>query len=1060
MRTVRLLPTTLALVLGAFGLALPAAQAAPGAGATPPDGTVTQLSQQVPNYFLQDPGQYCAQPGQPAKCSADTNLSVDLFADPINHLIFETDVAGAVSGCWTDAAPLLAIDSDTYQVQAYGCGGNRATYNGGPHTDSPLVAVDPADHLLFFTGSESDASSPGGTTPDTVKVVDETTLHLVATWTLPGTTAGGQSAGLPAPPTIMGLSWSAQQDDLTVLTGYDNNFGSIAGFSGPPPGVDVAVYSVPAAIRATSHGAAAISPVGASYPYAVPGCAYAMTLFSQFATADAYLSSRDDYLFVPCVAQGGVDGLGGGAAVSPPEVARLELTNLVPDGTQSLTALPGNEVGDFVFDPASDRAFVPVQMNSGTALYVYDGATSRLIGENAIVSEPPGETNPDFNCVDMALDPATGRVYGLAPTGLFFFDGRRTSIAGGQAFAGSGTPVQYQEDIVLPPDETYPYTRVVLNELVPPPGSNETFTEQSNPCTNGEPSRIVFPVFADRTPLSSDQVADSVDSNTFQGAIPPGSQVQAVFGANATSAGAHIDWQGSYGGAVNNVSDGSGVNGYALPLGSGSRDLLAGWVNQSSLSGQSPSAAATPLGDGTGSTATGIGQCTDAGEPSGCNPNLPDAPGAPTTRQEWPFQTAACPVPGSPPAQSADGAYVTVGYSSDGVPQEQQVPGSTEWAAAEVNCVPKFPAGGVTASASVQGLDSGTAGSAGVEVAQVLSSTSEAPGGASSAATSTATATAAGVQIESGGATLSIGEITQSATASATGRAGGARASRTVTISNVTVTPPGQQPQLLCSSQCTQGLQQLATEINQTLPAYLSVQFPEPDSPFGPLTSSGDTEQVPGSPGGYEALVQPPPGVQATNASVLGMPASDGEATLLPALRITLTPPAAANYELDYLTVDLAPVEADAEQGVSVSCPAGTYAPDPAEPLDCVRFQATGGSGPGSPTAPSTPGSPARYVAGSPGYFVPGTNGSSASFVPATLTTPSGQAVPQAVVAPAVPTLFTAPGEWIKRVFAGFRLLARSPAAAAEFFGFLCLLAAPAVLAIRRRRWQRAISDG
>ena len=71
------------------------------------------------------------------------------------------------------------------------------------------------------------------------------------------------------------------------------------------------------------------------------------------------------------------------------------------------------------------------------------------------------------------------------------------------------------------------------------------------------------------------------------------------------------------------------------------------------------------------------------------------------------------------------------------------------------------------------------------------------------------------------------------------------------------------------------------------------------------------------------------------NAGLYGYPASDGESALLPALRVLIGTPQSANYQFDFLVVDLAPVEADTEDGVTVSCPPGSYAPNPSMPLNC-----------------------------------------------------------------------------------------------------------------------------
>lgn len=1046
----------------------------------PPSGQITPLPNPVPNYFAE------ANPTtNPTYCTSicpETDKTVSVFADPANHLLFETDIfASAPTSMHCPGAvpkPLLALDSDTFQPLAYGCGGTPPT-GSLVSTNSPLVAVDSADHLLFFSGNESSWASTAtvngsGLAADTIVAVSEATMRPVADWTLPSITAGGQNAGGPAPLSVLGLSWQAVGDRLVVETGYDGNVGHQAGgFTTFPTGVDVAVYD----IAATMSKATAFSvPVPAaatsqSYPYNVSQCAYAMSLQATFATADPLLGADGAHLFVPCHPSGSFLVARTHGAL-PSAIVRLDLTNAAPTGSSTVTALPGNADGDVVFDAASQRAFVPVQTNSGTIVYVYDGTLGRLVGEDAVVSVVAGQANPDFNCVDLAMNGETGRVYGLGPSGLFDFDGRLTSVGGGQNAAELANFVQYQTDAVLPSDDVYPYPRVILNTLTPTDA-----THQANPCqagTDGWTEQLT--VFADRTDAATDVTNDQPDANTYDGDLPAGYGQSVTYGTSASASGAHVDWAGGFGGAANNVDDGAFVNGDFVPFGGGIRDLLAGWVQGAGLTNGSPAATATPMGDGSGPIESDLATCTDLSAPFSCqHPAAPDgtpAPpastGLPRTAQAWPFGVASCPIPtanGEQDHTDANGLLVTTSYDSNGDPQQQALPGSDQGAAADVNCAPSSPAGGVTADASSHLMSSSSAAGPGITVADATSTTKLTPAANGGPALAQTAASARGIHIDlPGGSALDIGAIVQSATASAAGRPGTASAVRSVAMGGVVITAADGTKTDVCQSVCS-NVQAAADQLNAAFPGQIEVTLPRPDSPYGPIAQANGIETIPGSPGGYQSAVEPSESDKTLNRALYGYDDSDHETSLLPALRIRVTPPQAENYQLDYLVVDLAPVHVDTFAGVTVSCPDGSYAPDPTDPINCLAIDAGNGNGVTSHpiTTPATSGTPRRYVPGTKARFIPGTKG---YFVPGTpaRTVPGrvavGAPVTSALLQPAQPPLLAGGiPQLVKRVFHGFRLLARSPAEAAKFFGLLLLLALPMLMAARRRQWTRSVES-
>src|SRR5207245_5144123 len=119
-------------------------------------------------------------------------------------------------------------------------------------------------------------------------------------------------------------------------------------------------------------------------------------------------------------------------------------------------------------------------------------------------------------------------------------------------------------------------------------------------------------------PVTQDPPVGVSDSNTYTGPIAPGDQLASNYSANASGYGVHSDWVGSFGGAVNNVDNGSIVDGQSLPFGGGNRDLMGGWVAQATLTSAAADGTASALGDADQATSDVYARCTDVASAAAC----------------------------------------------------------------------------------------------------------------------------------------------------------------------------------------------------------------------------------------------------------------------------------------------------------------------------------------------------------------------------------------------------------------------------------------------------------
>jgi hypothetical protein len=993
-----------------------------GAGSAFASGEVSDSGTRIPNIFADQTVYPNLGP---------LAMEAQLVVDPVNHYLFEMNVTAPDAACGTDnlTTPIYRLDYDRFTPLAKGCADQVTSFGG---SQVPIYAIDSTDGLFFFDDPE--ASSTGS---DVLVAVSEQTLGILGSWPLPGP-ASGSAPGTTADGTgidqaVYGLSWNAAGDQLLVLTSLDHRITNGTGAL-PPSGVTLLSYDLGGVDFATGG-----TPVAAWSSSLPSQCSQPLGVYSHFGTANPYESPANPFLFVPCAQTVAAGGQSGGAVI-----VRLDLTSVggSPTGSYLLTEVPGQST-DFYSDPGSDRGFMPTDNNAGTAMMVYDGDLGSFVGQVAVASAPAGGINPNFGCDTFTVDPTTGRIYALGPSGLVDAVGRSTPVQPGTTYIDDGADVyEYaQSAAVLPPDAAHPETRVALARLY---SGGHPADEPG--CGESNPTLPFFSAFNDSSQLPPPPLPpESVDRNTLQGPVPPGSAVSSISSGTAEAVGFRDVWTGSYGGAAdtsdNNGFSTLGVDGTTFPLGGGTRDLLAGWVQQAKLLNAATLGTATAFGDGNGASASGTYQCSDPAALNACggqsgNPFLGAlTPGlqsfgavAPNLGQQWPSPTASCSQPGPQDQKdvTSNGLYVTTGYQQTaGGTQAQtaQVPGSIRAANSEADCAAGSSGNGVDVTGVLNGADLRQgSGSPSVSVAYASGAAEVVPPTGSHGTVSTATAITKGIEISlpTPGLTLDIGEVVQSASATAGGVARSASATDTVQVADVSVTTPDGQTHVLCqqTTACTQGA---IDQINTIDPSYLQVQLADPDHPFGSSGSRPGTEKVNGSPGGYLGVVESTQPHQAYDATFNDIPASDGETAMIPGLRVTLYYDSAPNgsaYQRDRQVLDLAPVEVDAEEGLS-AVPEGVVVP---------------GTNPGSCDTTCV----SQYAADT-GRYVPGGLG---SYGPAS-------------AGPGAPWPLGLIKRLFKRVLEGIGLALRDPADALKFFGLLLLLGLPVVVMVRRDRWLR-----
>jgi len=929
--------------------------------------------------------------------------------DAGNHLLIEYNPFGAGA----NACPnLVSFNIDTYAFiaddasnQGGGCVSQTQFCTAG-NSKSPALASDSADRVIF---AYSGACTFPYVTQGTIQAVSEATLRPIGTYPLPST----------AQDSVTGLSWYAPDRELIV----ESDNGSTRQGVPVVPGVSLTAYKVSDGIEPPT--------LTAEWTVKVPDCTY--SLAPLFASNDPYRSLLQPAIYVAC--QLSSQQVVSDNAAERDGVVKIELGNkdssgagctdgvdLCPDGNATLAVAPGQGT-DFLFDPGSDRGFMPSQSATGITVLIYDGNSSTFIGRTGV------GTSAEPNQGGFAIDPDTGRVYVVMPiSSMTVIDGRRTPVSVGSRFPQYANYVNYVTLPVLPPDSVYPYPRLLV---LPSLGDQST----------GNTYSPYFYVYADRLPLTTNPPPPNPDANTFSGPIPAGATVATTYGGNARAFGVHSDFVGSLGGVTSNALQITNVN---LPFGSGNRDVMAGAIPELGLQNGSTLGRASALEDANGTTAVGYYQCTDPSTLNQCTgQGLPAGPGG-TPPQAWPYPDAACSHPGATGQATATGAYATTGYTSSGQPIQTPVPG-TEASYATVQCAAQDHNNGAEASAQFSAMGLGLTNFPSLSIGSGYSTTwASPPSGSTGGATTNAFAVAHGISVSDGrGDSFSMDAVSQTATATANGRAGGA--STTDSVQNVTITVNGSST-VLCQQTCSGSLQTVVDQINATFPTLVHISQPQADTTYVHDTTHGN-----GSPGGYTAVVQRQPLEQYGDMQFNGM--TPEEASFLPALRIVLYDD--GSNQLSREVVDLAGVQLDAQNGINVlpaldvsnfACTPAAPAPvgpsalamtgTPAQPATLTISPAAqcGTAAVSAGVLSSTAGTPA--TAGTPG--TPGTPGSAG-----TPTSGSGGGLGQAIV----------------RFLQGFGLLFCSPLGVIEMLLFLMLLGLPLVLMARRRLWLQDLEE-
>lgn len=935
--------------------------------ALPAPGDITALRETVPNHFIAH--------GPPAASQASRSF-IRAAADTVNNLYFEfyEDTCDDRQQFHHNTA---VYDLTTFRLLRTGCVshlpiGTRAK-NGtalkyvpstGLAARAVTAAFDPADGLFFIVANVTGASTSSGPTdnaatqaahaaadPHQIAVFNERTLELVDVWTLP----------IDAPSNISGLTYHAPSGELIVTTDTTQN---------PVRGAAVHVLSYD--IRATLGRAASVTPAPL---WNAPINSCIRPIQPKAASIDAHRSLLQPKLYVPCsIAYTGHADDQPASYRSGVVTMTLTTGGVCPAGRQcpdtgigsETTAVAPTTMNGFVFDTGSDRAFgINNSATTGITVLGYDGPTNKFLGRTSVGS------GDDANNSSVAVDQRTGRLYGSGIAGLTTIDGRRAPLSTGSLFPQFAGITKNINIVAVPPDRQHPYTRVLL------PLHRCGGARKDQDCVLDNVT-----VLADRLPVTADPPTSALDARTYSGPLA-GLETTLFYSGEASGYGTHVDWIGSAQTVVNNATDRDERFGQQLL--DGDRDLLAGYVEDVTLTDSNSAATASSLGDGNGSTQRGFENLTATPNPPSGAPTLPSTPtpnpspsSSPSPVVTWPYPTLACGYPGS------------VGHDE-----------SAETDTATVKVVCDADDRKTSADAAHGGHVMTSAGGPTVTVGASETSAHVTPPNGDTGVTSTVTARARGLRVDLGAGigAFTIGEVSSTATASATGRPGGAHTTYDEPVlRDVSVTVGGTRVEL-CDTTCAH-YDDVIRAVNETFAGYVSIYRPEPDR-----------DLLKGSPGGYKAAVQADPNAMYGDIQFNHM--SPEEAALIPALRIVVYNDGNA---LSRVVIDLAGVKVDANQGVQ---PVPRYTDMPTPPVDVPR---------------------ARELA-----IPPPLNGFSPGGNPTTPLTGTTTIVGGAV------------GRAIMRALHGFAFLLRRPAELLSVLALLGLLVAPALLMARRRLWTREV---
>jgi hypothetical protein len=918
----------------------------PVAARTTATAQVRILPNLLPNYFLDHPDKN--------NRAATANSYLRFGADIDTHRYFEFN---GIPCSLTLPVNTAVYDLETYRLVKTGCvdrltkgkqalDGSILKYSASVVSGTgrgSTIAFDPVDRLFFIPASGDGAI--GDTAPQ-VAVFEQDTLRLRAVWDLPAST----------PTKLAGLSWYAPTNELVVTT----NWGS-QGRAHPDEGA-VRLYGID--IKAALRTKAAPTPTWTANVKSCVGPIYA-----EFASINAYRAAWGSSVFVPCElgVAGPQSGHSGSLLLAPRDgVVTVTLAPKQANGApcasgrlcpvRELAAASPATFQGFVYDTGGDRGFgLNNALDVGITAFGFDGRSGDFLGRTAVGGKK------DVNAASIGVDSHTGRLYGAGLTGLTLVDGRRTPIAPGVSFPKLGGNPLRGDIFAVPRSARHPYTRV----FVP-------YQECSGPNKNENCYLTKITIIADELPVTVDPPESALDASTYGGPFA-GRRTTTTFNGDAAGYGMHLDWVGSANAALGNLTaNQSTIEELGLPFTSGSRDLLFGYAKEVSLSDNNAAGGATAVGDGQDSTV----QDFEA-----------------STEKAWPYPTASCGYPGI-------GHDQVSGYRNG----DQQGVGSTDQlatATAEVTCDGMSPRrasgkafhGGSTVSSPL----------AGIEVA-ATETTAEvfAPRGGQGVV-STATASVRGLRIDLGTVgSVTIGELSHSATATATGRPGGAHTVRLRPVLHDVAVVVNNQRTALCGDDCGT-YQAVIDAINATFPAYIKIFAPQPD----PILLKG-------SQGGYTSGVQAQPANRYGDIQFNQM--NTEEASFVPALRAVIYNDGDASSRI---VVDLAGIKIDAQQGVQVAAEFDPYGPP--TPVDVAKARDFAAPPPNAGFKPGT------EVRGDPTPYALPDEGSVGAIV---------------------------------RAFRGFAFLLRKPGELLSMLALLGLLLVPLLLMARRRLWTAEVFAG
>jgi hypothetical protein len=802
---------------------------------SPAMNDISPLVKTLPNYLLASPGHGL--------------LTTTIQVDAKNHLLYELSVGNGA--CPTGAV----VDSDTYlprsklgKPSAGGtCSGSDKIVGGQQVSNSktPVSAVDSTDKLLFISDYVG------------IHVYSVDPVRQVALWNGPSDPLKPFPLDHQIYSTVVGLSWSAQDDELIITTAGANTSNS-----GDPPGLAVSAYSIPRAVRDGSGNPVACQcqlwTVDLSQR-----CGHELP--AKFGGSAAVKSEHTPYVFVPCA-------LVGDQWNSEFHIAGKEgIIKLNPTDSTMLEAVAPGVVRDFFFDPGSDRGVLPTTFPTpgypqATDVLVYDGGRNEFVDRTHVA--------PD-TAVTFGLDTQTGRLYAVGHTGLAVVDVRRTPV----------TNQRFPQVV-----DSAAATEVAVGIIGSDPEHH--FARMPVPHLNGN-DLPYFDVYADTVPLSQDPPKNDADRNTQ--ATGQGS-VHISYSATARGYGTHIDHVGGPGalddnllnivGAANQVP--AQLHGANLPFGQGNRDLLAAEVADLSIRDGAATGAASALNK-------------DAKTEADFR-NQPPPPKKPAN-EIWPYPSAECSsIGGNNKDQEWSGLYRGTDPNSP-----SQIPETGSQADAKVQCLigEGTPAGsamqtGFNVSGSFPNLGFGSSNS----------QTDVMPPSGARGATAHTTSYSRGIEIDlakgADGKTsgLFIGEVWAEATAEAGGVKGSAHASYLRKVSNVSLRVKGVE-RSVCGATCSNAdLQQ----VNDQFPTLLHITLPSPDDSY--FHGKDDGKAAEGSPGGYLAAVEANQFERDGDQQFNGM--STEESSYQPAMRIVVYSPQDGGPSLSRVVVDLAGVQDEA----------------------------------------------------------------------------------------------------------------------------------------------------